>query len=155
LIVIEWETGFVPPSIEAFIRTKTIVRITNEVDILGDHRVVNAHVACYSALITPYSGIDHFEMIEARVLKLLHKKFNLGGEHVHLFKLVNLAGAGLSTLLIPALVRVHLLNQFMSFLNTESEWALLHHVDESWFKFKTVISDVRLWTSPDVGTGRS
>jgi hypothetical protein len=60
-------------------------------------------------------------MIEARVLKLLHKKINLGSEHVHLFKLVNLAGAGQSALLIPALVRGHLLNQFMSFLNTESE----------------------------------
>jgi hypothetical protein len=35
-------------------------------------------------------------MIEARVLKLLHKKINLGDEHVHLFKLVNPAGAGLS-----------------------------------------------------------
>jgi hypothetical protein len=60
-------------------------------------------------------------MIEARVLKLLHKKINLGSEYVHLFKLVNLAGAGQSALLIPALVRGHLLNQFMSFLNTESE----------------------------------
>jgi hypothetical protein len=60
-------------------------------------------------------------MIEARVLKLLHKKINLGGEHAHLFKLVNLAGAGLSVLLIPTLVRGHLLNQFMSFLNTKSE----------------------------------
>jgi hypothetical protein len=121
LTVIEWETGFVPPSIEALIRTKTIVGITNKVDILGDHRAVNAHVACYSALFTPYSGIHHFEMVEAQVLKLLHKKINLGGEHVHLFKLVNLAGTGLSALLIPALVRGHLLNQFMSFLNTESE----------------------------------
>jgi hypothetical protein len=36
-----------------------------------------------------------------------------------------------------------------------AEWALLHHVDESWFKLKIVISDVRLWTSSDVGTGRS
>jgi hypothetical protein len=63
-------------------------------------------------------GIDHFEMIGARVLKLLHKKINHGGEHVHLFKLVNLAGAALCALLIPALVRDHLLNQFMSFLNT-------------------------------------
>jgi hypothetical protein len=36
-----------------------------------------------------------------------------------------------------------------------AEWALLHQVDKSWFKFKTVISDVCLWTSPDVGTGRS
>jgi hypothetical protein len=60
-------------------------------------------------------------MIEAWVLKLLHKKINLGGEHFHLLKLVNLAGAGLSALLIPALVRGHLLNQFMSFLNTESK----------------------------------
>jgi hypothetical protein len=25
-----------------------------------------------------------------------------------------------------------------------AEWALLHHVDESWFKFQTAISDVRL-----------
>jgi hypothetical protein len=60
-------------------------------------------------------------MIKARVLKLLHEKINLGGEHVHLFKMVNLAGAGLSALLILALVSVHLLNQFMTFLNTESE----------------------------------
>jgi hypothetical protein len=60
-------------------------------------------------------------MIEARVLKLLHKKINLGSEHVHLFKLVNLAGVGLSVLLILALVIGHLLNQFTSFLNTESE----------------------------------
>jgi hypothetical protein len=60
-------------------------------------------------------------MNEAQVLKLLHKKINLGGEHVHLFKLMNLVGVGLSALLIPALVRGHLLNKFMSFLNTESE----------------------------------
>jgi hypothetical protein len=82
---------------------------------------VDAHVACFSKLFTHYSGIDHFEMVEARVLMLLHKKINLGSEHVHLFKLVHLAGAGISALLIPALVRGHLLNQFMSFLNTESE----------------------------------
>jgi hypothetical protein len=31
LAVVEWKTGFVPPSIEALIRTKTIVGITNEV----------------------------------------------------------------------------------------------------------------------------
>jgi hypothetical protein len=43
-------------------------------------------------------------MIDSQVLKLLHKKINLGGEHVHLFKLVNLVGAGLSPLLIPAVV---------------------------------------------------
>jgi hypothetical protein len=62
------------------------------------------------ALFTCYSSIDHFEIIEARILKLLHKKINLGGEHVHLFKLVNLVCAVLSVLLIPALVRGHLHN---------------------------------------------
>ncbi len=121
LLAVEQETRFVPPSIEALIRTKTIVGITNEVDILGDHQAVDAHVAYFSVLFTHYLGIDHFEMIEARVLKLLHKKINLGSEHVHLFKLVNLVGVGLSAFLIPALVRGHLLNQFMSILNTESE----------------------------------
>jgi hypothetical protein len=121
LAVVEREIGFVPPSIEALTRMKTIVGIANEVDILGDHRVVDAHVACFSALFTHYSGVDQFEMIEARVLELLYRKINLGGEHVHHFKLVNLAGVGLSVLLIPVLVRGHLLNQFMRFLNTESE----------------------------------
>jgi hypothetical protein len=121
LAVVEHEVGFVPPNIKALIRKKTIVGITNKVDILGDRRAVDAHVAYFSTIFTCYSGIDHFEMIEARVLKLLHKKINLGSEDVHLFKLVNLAGAGLSVLLIPALVRGHLLNQFMSFLNTKSE----------------------------------
>jgi hypothetical protein len=120
LVVVEWETGFVPPSIEALIRMKTIVGITNEVDALGDCQEVDAHVTRFSAIFTCYSGIDHFEMIEARILRL-HHKINLGGEHVHLFKLVNLAGSGLSALLIPALVRGHLLNQFTSFLNIESE----------------------------------
>jgi hypothetical protein len=118
LAVVEWETGLVPPSIEALIRMKTIVGIINEVDILRDRQAVDAHVACFSALFTRYSGIDYFEMIEAWVLKLLHKKINLGGEHVHLFKLVYLAGVSLSAILIPALVRGHLLNQFTSFLNT-------------------------------------
>jgi hypothetical protein len=50
---------------------------------------------------------------------LRHQPF--GGEHVHLFKLLNLVGAGLSVLLIPALVRGHLLNQFASFFNTKSK----------------------------------
>jgi hypothetical protein len=119
LAVVEQETRFVPPSIEALIRMKTIVGITNEADILGDCRVVDAHVACFSALFTRY--YDHFEMIEAQILKPLHKKINLGSEHVHLFKLVNVAGAGLSELLIPAPVRGHLLKQFMSFHNTKSK----------------------------------
>jgi hypothetical protein len=121
LVVVKQETGVVPPSIEALIRMKTIVGITNKVDILGDRWAVDAHVACFFTLFTRYSSIDHFEMIEAQVLKLLHKKINLDGEHVHLFKLMNLVGAGLSALLISALVRGHLLNQFMSFLNTESK----------------------------------
>jgi hypothetical protein len=121
LAVVERETGFVPPIIEALIRMKIIVEISNEVDIPGDRLAVDAHVAYFSALFTRYSSIDHFEVIEAHVLKLLHKKINLGGEHVHLFKLVNLAGADLSVLLIPALGRGHLINQFTSFLNTESE----------------------------------
>jgi hypothetical protein len=121
LVVVKRETGFIPPSIEALITMKTTFGITNEVDILGDHRAVDAHVAYFSALFTRYSGIDHIEMIKARVLKLFHKKINLGGDHVHLFKLVNLDGVGLSALVIPALVRGPLLNQFMSFLNTQSE----------------------------------
>jgi hypothetical protein len=70
LTVVEQETGFVPPNIEDLIRTKTIVGITNKVDILGDRQAVDAHVACFSALFTRYLGIDNFEMIEARVLKL-------------------------------------------------------------------------------------
>jgi hypothetical protein len=90
LAVVEWETGLVPTRVEALIKKKTIVGITNKVDILGDRRAVDVHVACSSALFTHYSGIDHFEMIEARVIKLLHKKINLDGEHVHLFKLVKL-----------------------------------------------------------------
>jgi hypothetical protein len=35
------------------------------------------------------------------------------------------------------------------------EWALLHHVDESLFKFETSISNVRLQTSPNIGTRQS
>jgi hypothetical protein len=65
LAVVEWEIEFVPPSIETLIRMKTIVGITNEVDILGERRAVDAHVVYFSALFTRYSGIDHFEMIEA------------------------------------------------------------------------------------------
>jgi hypothetical protein len=121
LAVVERETGLVPPRVEALIQTKTIVGVTNKVSILIDHWAIDTHVACFFALFTGHSGIDHFEMIKARVLKLLHKKINLGGEHVHLFKLVNLAGAEQSTLTIPALIRNHLLNQFVSFLNTESK----------------------------------
>jgi hypothetical protein len=65
LAVVEWEIGLGSPSSEALIRTKTIVGITNKVDILGDCQVVDAYVASFFALFTRYSGIDHFEMIEA------------------------------------------------------------------------------------------
>jgi hypothetical protein len=66
LVVVERETELVPSSIEGLIRTKTIVGITNEVDILGDCRAVDAHVAYFFTLFTHYLGIDHFEMIETR-----------------------------------------------------------------------------------------
>jgi hypothetical protein len=36
-----------------------------------------------------------------------------------------------------------------------TEWALLHHIDQSWFEFETAISDVRLQSSSDIATGRS
>jgi hypothetical protein len=78
LTVVERETWFVPHIIEALIRSKTIVGITNEVDVLGGRWAVDAHVARFFALFTCYTGIDHFEMIETRVLKLLHKKIDLG-----------------------------------------------------------------------------
>jgi hypothetical protein len=121
LAVVEQETGLVPHRIEALIQTKTIVGVTNNVTILTDRRAIDTHVACFSTLFTGHSGIDYFEMIKAQVLKFLHKKINLGGEHIHLFKLVNLMGAGRSTLIILALIRSHLLNQFASFLNIESK----------------------------------
>jgi hypothetical protein len=121
LAVVKQETGLVLPKVEALIRTKTFVGVTNKVSILTDRRAIDTHVACFSTLFTSHSGIDHFEMIKARVLKFLHKKINLGDEHVHLFKLKNLVGAGWSTLIIPALIRSHLLNQFVTFLNTESK----------------------------------
>jgi hypothetical protein len=44
LAVAKRETLFVPPRIEALIRMKTIVGITNEVNVLRDRRAVDAHV---------------------------------------------------------------------------------------------------------------
>jgi hypothetical protein len=108
LAVVKRETRLVPPRVEALIQTKTIVGVTNKVSILTDHQAIDTHVAYFSALFTRHSGIDHFEMIKARVLKLLHKKINLDVE-------------GWSTLIIPSLIRSHLLNQFASFLNIESK----------------------------------
>jgi hypothetical protein len=33
-----------------------------------------------------------------------------------------------------------------------AEWALLHHIDESWFEFKIAISDISLRSSNDITT---
>jgi hypothetical protein len=121
LISIERKTGLVPSRVEALIQTKTIVAVTNKVSILTDRQAVDTHVACFSALFIGHSGIDHFEMIKARVLELRYKKINLGSEHVHLFNLVNLMGVGQSMLINSALIRSHLLNQFLNILNTESK----------------------------------
>jgi hypothetical protein len=95
--------------------------VTNIVSILTNRPAIVTHVACFYALFIGHSGIDHFEMIKARIIKLLHQKINLGSEHVHLFKLVNHAGAVPSMLIILALIGSHLLNQSVSFLNTKSK----------------------------------
>jgi hypothetical protein len=121
LAVVKWETGLVPPRVEALVWMKTIIGVTNKVSILTDRQAIDTHVACFSALFIGHLGIDHFEMMKAQVLKLLHTKIKLDGEHIHLFKLVNLAGARWSMLIILALIRSHLLNHFASFLNTESK----------------------------------
>jgi hypothetical protein len=34
-----------------------------------------------------------------------------------------------------------------------AEWALLHHINESWFEFETAIFDVHLRSSSDIATG--
>jgi hypothetical protein len=36
-----------------------------------------------------------------------------------------------------------------------AEQTFLHHIDESRFEFETAISNVRLWSSSDITTGRS
>jgi hypothetical protein len=63
--VVEWETGLVPPRVEALIRTKTIAGVTNKVSILTDRQAIDTHVASFSTLFTGHSGIYHFEMIKA------------------------------------------------------------------------------------------
>jgi hypothetical protein len=35
------------------------------------------------------------------------------------------------------------------------EWALHHHINERWFEFETAISDIHLWSTSDIATGRS
>jgi hypothetical protein len=66
-------------------------------------------------------SVDHFEVIEAQIFKFLREKMNLGGEHIYLFKLVNLVGAGLSVLINPTLTRSHIFNQCPSFFDTKSK----------------------------------
>jgi hypothetical protein len=85
-----------------------------------DRQAIDTHMTHFSTLFTCHTSIDHFEVIEAWIFKFLHEKINLGGEHIHQFKLVNLAGAGLSVLINPAHTRSHLFNQCPSFLDTES-----------------------------------
>jgi hypothetical protein len=36
-----------------------------------------------------------------------------------------------------------------------AKWALLHHINESWFEFETAISDICLQSSSDISSGRS
>jgi hypothetical protein len=63
-----------------------------------------------SALLTHHTGIDHFVVIETRIFEFFPEKINLGGEHIHLFKLVDLMAAGISVFIIPTLTRSHLFN---------------------------------------------
>jgi hypothetical protein len=65
LVVVKREIGFVPPRVEALIRMKTFVGVTNKVSILTDHQAIDTHVAHFFALFTGHSGIEHFEMIKA------------------------------------------------------------------------------------------
>jgi hypothetical protein len=123
LAVVEGEIGLISSWIEALIQTKTIVGVPNKAYILMDHRAIDTHMGHFSTIFTCHMSVDHFEVIEARIFKFFHEKINLGGEYIHLFKLVNLAGAGLSVLINPALTRSYLFNQCLSFLSTESkEW---------------------------------
>jgi hypothetical protein len=121
LVVVEGEIGLIPSRIEALIQTKTIFGVPNKVDVLMDHQAIDAHMARFSALFTCNMSVDYFEVIKARIFNILHEKINLDGEHIHLFKQVNLKGAGLSVLINPALTRSHLFSQCMSFLDTESK----------------------------------
>jgi hypothetical protein len=123
LAVVEGEVRLIPSWIEALIWTKTIVGVPSKVDDMMDRRAIDTHMARFFALFTSHTIVNHFEVMKPRIFKFLHEKINLGGEHTHLFKLVNLAGAGLSAPINPALTRSHLFNQCMGFLDTKSkEW---------------------------------
>jgi hypothetical protein len=65
LAVVEGEIGLIPFRIEALIQMKTIVGVTNKVDVLMDHRAIDIHMARFSALLTCHMSVDHFEVIEA------------------------------------------------------------------------------------------
>jgi hypothetical protein len=86
-----------------------------------DRRAIDIDMVHLFTLFTCHTSVDHFEVIEAQIFKFFHEKINLGSEHIHLFKLVNLVGAGLSALINPALTRSHLFNQCPSFLDTKSK----------------------------------
>jgi hypothetical protein len=86
------------------------IGISDETHALIDRRAIDTHMACLFTLFTHHAGINDFEVIETRIFKFLCWKINLGGEHIHLFKLVDLTGAGLSVFIIPTLTRGHLFN---------------------------------------------
>jgi hypothetical protein len=78
-------------------------------------------MARLSTIFTHHAGIDHFKVIETQIFEFLHEKINLGVEHIHLFKPVNLTGAGVSAFIISTLTRSHLFDQWPSFIDTESK----------------------------------
>jgi hypothetical protein len=78
-------------------------------------------MVCLFALFTSHAVIDHFEVIETWIFEFLHEKINLGCEHIHLFKSVDLAGVDLSVFINPTLTRIHLFNQCPSIPDTESK----------------------------------
>jgi hypothetical protein len=121
LMVVEREIGLIPSRIEALVQMKTIIGIPKKVDILMDHQAIDTHMAHFSSHFTRHTSVDHFEVIEAQIFRFLHEKINFGDEHIHLFNLVNLAGASLSALINPSLTRRHLFNQCPSFLDTKSK----------------------------------
>jgi hypothetical protein len=67
-------------------------------------------MACLSTFFTRHAGIDYFEVIKTQIFKFLHENINLGGEHTHLLKLVNLLGVGLIAFIFPTLTTSHLFN---------------------------------------------
>jgi hypothetical protein len=60
-------------------------------------------------------------MYDNLILGIHTLSINLGSEHIHLFKLVNLEGAELSVFISPTLTRSHVFNQCPSFLDTKSK----------------------------------